>query len=158
MAQELGCGGFVPQLAGGAETTAAGFWQCMAKKSTAEERQSIREHWAAELSLAPRAKLSTKEARPECARMIRTAIRAQSRLCGGRGMRPACADQLCGEPSVQPVHRAVLAWTKSWAMRRQMCNRTLSVRVRLQKLHAEIVRVLMWGSAAWHLKRTRSVQ
>ena len=55
---------------------------------------------------------------------------------------------LCGEPSVQPGHRVDRAWKKFWALKSQMCNRTLSARVRLQKLRAEIVPVLMWGSAA----------
>lgn len=48
-----------------------------------------------------------------------------------------------GEPRMQTGHRWAATWNKFWAMKSLMCRRTLSARVRLQKLCAEIV--LAWG-------------
>lgn len=41
-------------------------------------------------------------------------------------------------------------------MKRQLCNHTLSARVRIQKFCAEVLLVLMWGSPAWHMRMETS--
>lgn len=55
---------------------------------------------------------------------------------------------LGGGASGPPGQRAAMPWN---AFRAMMCNRTLSASVRLHKLRAEVVFLLVWGSVAWQL-------
>lgn len=45
-----------------------------------------------------------------------------------------------------------LAWTKFLAAKRQFTTRVLNPKACLQRLRAEVLSVMTWGSAVWHLR------
>lgn len=45
-----------------------------------------------------------------------------------------------------------MAWTKFWAAKRQFTARAASAEARLQRLRAEVLPAMTWGSAASHLR------
>lgn len=76
---------------------------------------------------------------------------------GGRHLRVdatmAFPGAFISRDSTGPVgHRVGMAWSKFWAAKRHMTTRALSPEARLQRLRAEILPVMTWGYAAWHLR------
>lgn len=41
-------------------------------------------------------------------------------------------------------------WANIWSLKRVLCSRALSNKMRLQRLRTEVVPVLVWGCATWH--------
>lgn len=73
---------------------------------------------------------------------------------GRRVLAPYASMEFPGAPgpSAPLGLRSAKAWNRFWAIKGQMCARTLSIRVRLEKLRSEVLSVLTLGAAAWLMR------
>lgn len=59
---------------------------------------------------------------------------------------------LCRERTGPVGHREEVAWPKFWSIQGHLTTRAFGQRARLQHLRTDVLPVLAWCNAAWHLR------